>query len=112
VGGLLAWQGAAWLALAVIGLSVWLGTLPSGLVLGSPSGATLWKVAELLGIALGAVIGSAQASMACRLSGGRGLARAAAATLRALTVAAGLAAGAVGVLLVGSVMELIVLNGP
>jgi hypothetical protein len=112
VGRLLAWQGAAWLVLAVIGLCVWLGTLPSGLVLGSPSGAMLWKSAELLAIAIGAVIGSAQASMACQLRGGRGLARAAAATLRGLTVASGLAAGAVGVLLVGSVMELIVLNGP
>jgi hypothetical protein len=111
VSRLLAWQGAAWLVLAGIGLGVWIGTLPSGLSLGSASAVALWKCAELLAIAFGAGLGSAQGSMACRLRGGRGTIRAAAAGLRALTVAAGLVAGAVSVLLVGSVMELIVLNG-
>jgi hypothetical protein len=109
--GLLAWQGAAWLILAAIGLGVWLATLPSGMALGSATSVALWKSAELLAIAFGAGIGAAQGCMACRLRGGRGMVRGAAAGLRALTVAAGLVAGAVSVLLVGSVMELIVLNG-
>ena len=109
--GLLAWQGAAWLILAGIGLGVWLSTLPSGMALGSATAVALWKSAELLAIAFGAGLGSAQGCMACRLRGGQGLIRATAAGLRAMTVASGLVAGAVGVLLVGSVMELIVLNG-
>lgn len=111
VSRLLAWQSAAWLVLACIGLGVWLSTLPSGLALGSASAVALWKCSELLAIAFGAGLGSAQGSMACRLRGGRGAIRAAAAGLRALTVASGLVAGAIAVLLVGSVMELIVLNG-
>ena len=128
VAGLLLWQGAAWVALSALGLGFWVASLPSGLdvgsgavTIGSAGGGAgnsvarggmvvLWISAELLAIAVGATIGSAQVAMACRLRGGPRLVLALAVGLQGATLAAGLVVTAVTVMVAGTLLELIALN--
>jgi hypothetical protein len=97
VAWLLLWQGMTWLALAGAGLWLWLVTLPAALGSGSTNGTVLWTGAQLLAIAVGACLGAAEVGMACKLQG--------------VTLAAGLVVVAIAVMIAGSVLELLALNG-
>ncbi len=70
VGGLLLWQGLAWLALAVVALGIWITALPAILMPTSTGQAIIWRVAELQAIVIGAGLGAAEIRMACRLRSG------------------------------------------
>ncbi len=111
VAWLLLWQGMTWLALAAAGLWLWLVTLPAALGPGSTNGTVLWTGAQLLAIAVGACLGAAEVGMACKLRGGPRWVLALAVGLHGVTLAAGLVVVAVAVMIVGSVLELLALNG-
>ena len=70
MGGLLLWQGVAWLALGGLGLGLWIVALPAILTPTSTGTAVIWRVAELQAIVVGAGFGVAEIRMACRLRGG------------------------------------------
>ena len=70
MGGLLLWQGLAWLALAVVALGIWITALPAILTPTSTGTAVIWRVAELQAIVFGGVLGAAEIRMAYRLRGG------------------------------------------
>jgi len=111
VAGLLLWQGVAWLMLAGGGLGLWIGTLPAALGPGSTNADVLWTGAQLLAIATGGCVGAAEVAMACKLRGHPRWVLRMAAGLHGVSLAAGLVVVAVLVMLAGSVLELLALNG-
>ncbi len=111
VAGLLVWQGIAWLVLACTGLGLWIVALPAGLSPGSTSAHVLWTGTQLLAIAIGACVGAAEVAMAGKLRGHPRWVLRAAAGLHGVSLAAGLVVVAVSVMLAGSVLELLALNG-
>jgi hypothetical protein len=111
VAGLLLWQGIAWLVLAAAGFSLWIVALPAGLRAGSGSGAILWAGGQLLAIGIGAGMGVAEIGMASRLRGGPRWLLRATVSLRGVSLGTSLVVGAVSVMVVGSVLELLALSG-
>jgi hypothetical protein len=112
VHGLLLGQGLAWLALAAAGLAAWILHRPAGLNLIGDGGRVLWTGAQLLGIAVAAVLGSAEVQMACRLRGGRPRSLLAAAVgVQGVMLAAALLLGAFVLTVGGSLLELLALGG-
>jgi hypothetical protein len=111
VGGLLLWQGAAWIVFSGIGLGFWIVSLPGNLNANSFGSAVLWTWVELLAIAVGLSLGAAEIGMACRMRGGPKTVVALASGLHGVTLAAGLVVAAVAVMIAGSVLELLALNG-
>jgi hypothetical protein len=107
VGGLLLWQGSTWLVLAAAGLSLWIATLPGAVTPASSESAMLWRIAELVAIAVGAGLGVAQISMACRLRGGPRLLRARGLALQGVTAGAGLVVIAISLIVAGSTLVLV-----
>jgi hypothetical protein len=97
--------------LAAAGFSFWIIALPAGLRPGSGTGAVLWEGGQLLAIGIGAGMGVAEIGMACRLRyGPRWLLRATVG-LRGVSLGTSLVVGAVSVMVVGSVLELLALSG-
>ncbi len=111
VGGLLLWQGLAWLLLAAAALVTWIVVLPAGLETANSAPALLRTSSELLAIAVGASLGAGEVVMACRLRGGPRLVLAMAVGVRGATMAAGIVVAAVTVMIGGSVLQLLALNG-
>jgi hypothetical protein len=111
VAGLLLGQGIAWLVLASAGLGFWVASLQGSLNPYSYGTAVLWTWLELLAVAAGLSIGAAQVGMACRMRGGPRAVVAVASGLHGVTLAVGLVVAAVSVMLAGSVLELLALNG-
>jgi len=111
VGGVLLWQGVAWIVLSAVGLGFWIVSLPASLNAYSYGGAVLWTWVELLAIAVGLSLGAAEIGMSCRLRGGPKSVVAVASGLHGVTLAAGLVVAAVAVMIAGSVLELLALNG-
>jgi hypothetical protein len=112
VRGLLLGQGLAWLVLAAAGLTAWIVALPTGLNLIADGGRVLWDGLELLGVVIGACLGSAQVVMACRLAGGRPrLLLGAAIGLQGLMFASCLILAAALLTIGGSLLELSALSG-
>jgi hypothetical protein len=111
VAGLLRGQGAAWMVLSAAGLGFWVASLPGSLNAYSYGTAVLWTWLELLAIAVGLSLGAAQVGMACRMRGGPKAVVAVATGLHGVTLAVGLVVAAVSVMLAGSVLELLALNG-
>lgn len=111
VAGLLLWQGVAWLAATAIGLAIWIATLPVGAGAVSHGTAVLWRMAQLLAIAIGASLGAAEVGMACRLRRGPRLLLALAVGIQGATLAAALVVAAVVVIIAGSLLELLALSG-
>ena len=111
VAGLLLWQGIGWLILAGTGLGLWIASLPGILNVYADGAAVLWTWLELLAIAVGLSIGAAEIGMSCRLRGGPKAVATVATGLRGLTLAGVLVVAAVFVMLAGSVLELLALNG-
>jgi len=60
VGGLLLWQGAAWLVVAGIGPGLWIATLAGALTVAGSGAGALWRAGELLAIAVGAGLGATE----------------------------------------------------
>lgn len=71
VEGLLLWQGSAWLVLAAAGLGYWLATLPRALTGADDEAGMLWRVGELIAVAIAAGLGSTEVTMAWRLRSAR-----------------------------------------
>jgi putative Mn2+ efflux pump MntP len=71
----------------------------------------LWTWIELLAIAVGLSIGAAEVGMSCRMRGGPKAVVAVATGLHGVTLAVGLIVAAVAVMITGSVLELLALNG-
>lgn len=111
VAGLLLWQGIGWLILAGTGLGLWIASLPGILNVYADGAAVLWTWLELLAIAVGLSIGAAEIGMSCRLRGGPKAVATVATGLHGLTLAGVLVVAAVLVMLAGSVLELLALNG-
>jgi hypothetical protein len=112
VHGLLLGQGLAWLAFAAAGLTAWILYRPAGLNIIGDGGRVLWAGAQLLGIAVAAVLGSAEIRMACRLRGGRPrLLLATAIGVQGVMLAAALLLGAFVLTVGGSLLELLALGG-
>jgi hypothetical protein len=111
VAGLLLWQGIGWLVLAAAGFSLWIAALPADLRAGSGSGAILWAGGQLLAIGIGAGMGVAEIGMARRLRGGPRWLLRATGSLQGVSLGTSLVVGAVSVMVVGSVLELLALSG-
>jgi hypothetical protein len=111
VAGLLLWQGIGWLVLSATGLGFWIASLPASLNVYSYGAAVLWTWVELLAIAVGLSLGAAEIGMSCRLRGGPKSVVAVATGFHGVTLAAGLVVAAVSVMIAGSVLELLALNG-
>jgi hypothetical protein len=111
VAGLLLWQGIAWLVLAAAGFSFWTIALPAALRPGSGTGAVLWAGGQLLAIGIGAGMGVAEIGMGCRLRRSPRWLLRRTAGLRGVSLGACLVVGAVSVMVVGSVLELLALSG-
>jgi hypothetical protein len=106
VGRLLLWQGTAWLALAAAGLIIWLMAL-WGAVAAASGAEGLWRGGELVAIATGAALGTAEVSMACRLRGAPRLLLALGLGVQGVTLAAGLIAIGISVLVTVSTVTLV-----
>lgn len=104
VRGLLLWQGSTWLALAAAGLGLWIATLPGAITPASSESAMLWRVAELVAIAVSAGLGVTQVSMACRLRGGPRLLRAPGLAVQGVTAGAGLVVIAISLIVASSTL--------
>jgi hypothetical protein len=111
VARLLLGQGIAWLVLAAAGFCLWIMALPAGLPPGSGNGAVLWAGGQLLAIGVGAGMGVAEISMACRLRGGPRWALRASGGRHGVSLGGSLVVAAVSVMIVGSVLELLALSG-
>jgi hypothetical protein len=111
VAGLLLWQGIAWLVLAALGLAFWIISLPAGVGPGSTVDAVLWAGAQLLALATGVTVGTAEVGMACRLRGGPRWVLTAVVGLQGVTLGASLVVAAVSIMVVGSVLELLAISG-
>jgi hypothetical protein len=111
VGGLLLWQGAAWLVLAAAGLGVWIAALQDALSQGVSGSDVLWRGGELLAIAVGAGLGAAEVGMACRLRAGPRLLLVLTLGLQGAALAAGLVVIAISVIVAAFVLEVLALNG-
>ena len=103
--------GAAALILSATGLGFWIASLPASLNAYSYGAAVLWTWVELLAIAVGLSLGAAEIGMSCRLRGGPKSVVAVATGFHGVTLAAGLVVAAVSVMIAGSVLELLALNG-
>jgi hypothetical protein len=106
---LLLGQGLAWLLLAVVALAGWFASLPRELSL-SGRQPFLWAGMELLGIAIGAGVGSAEVGMACRMRGGPRLVVALTERFQGIVLALALILGALLVMVGGSLLELMALG--
>jgi hypothetical protein len=111
VGRLLLWQGMAWVALAGLGLGFWITALPATLTATTTGTFVIWRAAQLLAIVFGAGLGAAEIWMACRIGGGPRLTLAMAFGVQGATLAAVLVLAAIGIMIVGSVLELLALSG-
>jgi hypothetical protein len=107
VGGLLLWQGAAWLVVAATGLGLWIATLAGALTVAGSGAGALWRSGELVAIAVGAGLGATEVSMACRLRGGPRLLMARELAGQGVTAAAGLVVLAISLLVAGSTLMLV-----
>jgi len=116
VARLLLWQGTAWVVLAAAGLGLWVAALPARLAPGGSWPGALWTCAQLAAIAVGAGVGAAEISAACRLPGRPRadrprVVRIAVVSLQGAALAACLAAAAVSVMILGCVLAVLTLNG-
>jgi hypothetical protein len=111
VGRLLLWQGVAWVALAGVGLGFWIAALPATLTPTTTGTVAIWRAAQLLAVLFGVGLGAAEICMACRVGGGPRLLLTTAFGVQGATLTAVLVIAAIGIMIVGSVLELLVLTG-
>ena len=107
VEGLLLWQGVAWLALAAMGLILWLMTLPGAATATADGAGELWRGCELVAIAIGAAVGITEVTMACRMRGAPRLLLALGLGVQGVTLGAGLIVIGISVVVAVSTVTLV-----